>query len=134
MIKEKKRKNKSWYEERPFKHGQYLLPGQTHTHIHFRDRENLKHTLILKLKDHRMSLSKYLYACCKLFLAEDPRIMDMLNEYKVVNKIQSKNEINKMKREQRKTEKFKRSLNLSQEEVSQIYDLIESGDFTDEMF
>lgn len=84
--------------------------------------ENLKIRLYY---DEIKTQSEFFRYCVESYLDQRPLFVAFLDDYKINKKIQAKHKANKSRKLRDKGEKLMRSLALTDEEVENIFDLLE---------
>ena len=69
--------------------------------------------------------SEFFRYCVESYLEQSPLFMEFLDDYKINKKIQSKNRVTKSRKLRAAGQQLMRDLALSEEEVKNIFDILE---------
>ena len=84
--------------------------------------ENLKIRLYY---DQIKTQSEFFRYCVESYLEQDPLFMAFLDDYKINKKVQSKKKANKSRKLRESGEQLLKELELTEEEIENIFDILE---------
>ena len=81
--------------------------------------------LIKEKNDQIKTQSEFFRYCVESYLSQDKLFMEFLDDYKINKKVQSKRRANQSRKLREKGQKLLQDLALTEEEVENIFDLLE---------
>jgi len=101
-------------------------PSETHSKLTFFLSSKLHENLKIRLYyDQIKTQSEFFRYCVESYLEQDPLFMKFLNDYKINKNVQSKRRVLKSQRLGARGQKTLRDLALTEEEVENIFDILE---------
>tara|TARA_B100000029_G_scaffold330209_1_gene322503 strand:+ start:586 stop:921 length:336 start_codon:yes stop_codon:yes gene_type:complete len=98
----------------------------THSKLTFFLDSKLHENLKIRLHyDQIKTQSEFFRYCVESYLSQDKLFMEFLDDYKINKKVQSKRRANQSRKLREKGQKLLQDLALTEEEVENIFDLLE---------
>lgn len=92
----------------------------------FRVTPRMHEDLVIKLRQEKMTITKFFRMCIDTYLSEDDRFLSILDDYLVKNKIRAKRQGGRVEENRKSRKETIDKFNLSNEDIEDLYDFLET--------
>lgn len=93
--------------------------------VYFESTDGVHARLIVKLRHHRMGQGEFFRALVNAYIEDHPLIDDFFEEYRKTKDNYSKNKERILKKERNKVDEISKKFALDENEIEDIYDILE---------